>query len=536
MKSDKWRFRVAVFLSAHTACHVCALRAPADDQDGLIAVSSIDTHTAKGMVQADGQLNIGELIYTHGIQCTGESNLVFRVPHGCKRFEAWAGRDMVTPDARLRFRVFTDDDLAFDSGWVDYHGRRNRPSVNPERAMRVSVPLQDVQELHLVTNGTGRANWAEAVFVPRGRSLWADPQSPYDETLAAAPPMGWNSWNCFGHKITARIYQEIVDTVVTCGMKEVGYRYVNLDDLGDPESVPERFPDGLKPLADYAHGKGLKFGMYAQGELRLDQGIPDASRLANIGVDYLKYDYSTRRQNRELAAGIRVIGRPIVLGTSEWGKNRGWEWAAGIGAQLWRTSFDLVDKWDSHLDTNLGGLGVLKAVDQVEALGRFAGPGHWNDPDMLIVGLHGSNHSGNGCTCAEYRSHFTLWCILAAPLLAGNDLRNMDAECRNTLLNREAIAVNQDPLGVQGWRCRKLGTKEVWIKPLQGNDLAVALLNRDEQQAAIQVRWLDLDIEGPQSVRDLWAHANLGVFHSQITFDIPPHETVFLRVSPVEAK
>lgn len=532
-----------------TALITCVLYLPATNswgKDGtVIQVDTLKAVSEKNRVPPTKPLDIGHLKYAHGVQVTGNSELVYAIPEGFKRFEAWVGRDMTTPKARLRFRVFTDDTLAFDSGWCVYRGSSQNPNVNAQRAMRVSVPLAGCKQLRLVTEGVGNADWAEAVLVQEGYPLWQTPPPSPEDALAPTPPMGWNAWNSLGSKITAESYKQIVDTVVSIGMKDAGYLYITLDDLHGKEK--KTFPKGLKASADYAHSKGLKFGMYGQGELRLNQGVPNAAKLAAIGVDFFKYDYSTKRQNIQLIEDIKKTGRPIVVSTCEWGLDKPWEWAPGIGSQMWRESFDLLDRWEAKWAMNASnseihhnrGIGIINSIDLMEAMGRYTRPGQWNDPDCLVVGLHGksqtSGHIANsGCTCEEYRTQFSLYCMLATPLFASNDLRDMDEFCRETLVNKEAIAVNQDPLGVPGWRCRKLDEKEVWIKPLKGGDLAVALFNRGKEATKIEVRWIDLDIAGKYKVRDLWAHSDLGKFNSKLDLDVKSHEVRLLRLSPAK--
>ena len=192
----------------------------------------------------------------------------------------------------------------------------------------------------------------------------------------------------------------------------------------------------------------------------------------------------------------------------------------------------MLDRWYAEVDRGQG-LGLLKAADQTESLGRFAGSGRWNDPDMLMIGVHGKGHLGGGCNDTEYRTQMSLWCLLAAPLLIGCDVRHMDEAAKGILLNREVIAIDQDPLGVQGWRMRKLAEREVWMKPLEGGDLAVGLLNRGETPTVVTARWSDLDITGRHRVRDLWAKRDLGVINDKIEREVSPHETVLVRLSPV---
>ncbi|MFQ5805626.1 MAG: glycoside hydrolase family 27 protein, partial [Phycisphaerae bacterium] len=238
------------------------------------------------------------------------------------------------------------------------------------------------------------------------------------------------------------------------------------------------------------------------------------------------------RTNRKMIEAVRRTGRPIVFNVCEWGKNRPWEWGAGIDGQSWRVTYDVLDMWGAPRDHNRG-IGFMKAVDQTEVLGGFQRPGRWNDPDMLVVGLGGNGFvKGGGCSHAEYRTHFGLWCLLSAPLLAACDLRNMDAQTKATLTNPEVIALDQDPLGVPAWRAKKLAEVEVWQKPLQGGDIGVGLLNRGDKPARISARWADLHISGTYRVRDLWAKADVGEHDQAIERRVAAHEMALLRLFP----
>jgi alpha-galactosidase len=263
-----------------------------------------------------------------------------------------------------------------------------------------------------------------------------------DSPLAATPPMGWNSWNKFGCNVSEDLIRQIADAMVKSEMKDAGYQYVVIDDCwqvsrdknGNIVADPQRFPSGIKALADYVHGLGLKFGIYSDAGSKTCAGRPgglgheyqDALQYAAWGVDYLKYDWcNTTSQDAQASyANIRnaltASGRPIVLSICEWGTAKPWLWGKAVGGNLWRTTGDINDKWETKKKEPLGMLDIL---DLQEGLESFAGPGHWNDPDMLEVG-------NGGMTTPEYQAHFSLWSILAAPLMAGNDLRNMTPEIR----------------------------------------------------------------------------------------------------------
>lgn len=363
--------------------------------------------------------------------------------------------------------------------------------------------------------------------------------------LARTPPMGWNSWNKFACNIDEATVRRVADAMASNGMKDAGYQYVVVDDCwhgardegGFITYDAKRFPNGIKALADYVHAKGLKFGIYSDAGRKTCGGRPgsqgheyqDAKTYASWGVDYLKYDWcETGTRNAEeayalMADALRETGRDIVFSMCEWGTAKPWLWASAIG-NLWRTTGDITDKWDGKHDYSLG---VMRILDLNEPLHPFAGPGHWNDPDMLEVG-------NGGLTTTEYRSHFSLWALMAAPLIAGNDVANMDADTRDILLNREVIAVNQDRLGVQGRRVRDDGDLEVWSKPLADGGRAVILFNRGAEARSISVDWTELGYPATlkAKVRDLWAHKDLGRMKGRFAATAPSHGVVMVTVTP----
>ncbi len=356
--------------------------------------------------------------------------------------------------------------------------------------------------------------------------------------LALTPPMGFNNWNATGCAIDETLIRATADIFVSSGLREAGYEYVNIDDCWaeqerDPVTgryVPhrERFPSGIKALADYVHARGLKLGIYTSaGTLTCARTMPgsldheevDAQTFADWGVDYLKYDncnnegrpalerYTTMRD------ALKKTGRDIVYSICEWGQNRPWEWGADVG-HLWRTTGDINDSWTS----------MMSLLEQNAPLAPYAGPGHWNDPDMLEVG-------NGGMTGREYRSHFSLWATMAAPLLIGTDLREATPETLEILGNREVIAVDQDRLGVQGQVLRKDNGHWVMVKPLGDGDVAVTLFNQTETTATFgtTAEELGLSKRAGYAVRDLWEHRT---YESAGNFSaaVPAHGTVMYRV------
>lgn len=364
--------------------------------------------------------------------------------------------------------------------------------------------------------------------------------------LALTPPMGWNSWNKFGCDVSETLVKETADALVSSGLKDAGYEYVVIDDCwqvsreASGRIVPDaqRFPSGMKALADYVHAKGLKFGLYSDAGTGTCQKRPgskghelqDARTYAEWGVDYLKYDWCNtegmdqRDAYARMSQALRRSGRPIVFSMCEWGSSRPWLWGQGVG-HLWRSTGDIQDCWDCG--KGWGGMGVVHIIDQQAELYPYAGPGHWNDPDMLEVGNGGLNPN-------ETRAHFSFWALFAAPLMSGNDLRAMSAETLAVLSNREVIAVDQDPLGMQGRRVRDEGAKEVWMKPLADGSRAVILFNRGTETGDVAVAWDEIGLfpEGKALVRDLWKKVDVGVTQRRYETKVEPHGVVMLRITP----
>lgn len=374
---------------------------------------------------------------------------------------------------------------------------------------------------------------------------WTSVQA-HDNGLAKTPPMGWNSWNKFACNVSESLIKEMADAMVSSGMRDAGYIYLVIDDCwqidrdaqGNILPDPKRFPSGMKALADYIHSKGLKFGLYSDAGTLTCQKRPgsrgyefqDARQYAAWDVDYLKYDWcSTSTQNAPASYSIMrdallKAGRPIVFSICEWGTAKPWLWAKDVG-NLWRTTGDIQDCWDCKRDW--GGMGVVHILDLQDGLESYAGPGHWNDPDMLEVG-------NGGMSTTEYRSHFSLWCLLSAPLMAGNDLRSMSSEIKEILTNREVIAIDQDPLGMQGRRVYRSGEQEVWSKQLADGGRAVVLFNRGAQEKQMSVAWTDIGYPRYLSanVRDLWAHKDLGKINGSYTATVPSHGVVMVTIKP----
>ena len=359
---------------------------------------------------------------------------------------------------------------------------------------------------------------------------------PYNG-LAKTPPMGWNSWNKFAGRIDDATVRGIADAMASSGMKDAGYVYINIDDTWEAGrdaqgniQTNKKFPD-MKALADYVHKKGLKLGIYSSPGPNTCAGYEgsygheeqDARTYAAWGIDYLKYDWCGARTlytDEEMPAiyqkmgdALLKTGRPIVYSLCQYGRLDVWKWGADVGGNLWRTTGDIRDTWDS-----MTGIGFRQ-----NALAEFAKPGHWNDPDMLEIG-------NGGMTDTEYRTHMSLWAMLAAPLLAGNDLRSMTPATLAILTNREVIAVDQDKLGKQGKQVWKAGEQEIWTRPLSGGATAVAVFNRGKDEAKVSVKWADLGIVKKKVVRDLWLHQDIDTAGTDYAVTVPGHGVVMLRV------
>ena len=376
--------------------------------------------------------------------------------------------------------------------------------------------------------------------------LSAAPLAAGSQALAPTPPMGWNSWNHFRDKVDDATIRRMADTMASSGMRDAGYVYINIDDTWEGDRDAQgfirpnaKFPD-MKALADYVHSKGLKLGIYsspgaktcAKYEGSLGHEVQDAQTYAAWGIDYLKYDLCGLRDEMKAAPSpaaahkimvdayikmrdaLRSTGRPIVYSLCQYGEDAVWEWGASVGGNLWRTTGDISDNYTRMSDIGFGQAG----------LAPFAGPGHWNDPDMLEVGNGKMNDE-------EYRTHMSLWAILAAPLLAGNDLANMTPGTVSLLTNKDVIAVDQDSLGKQGDRIYTEGPVEVWSKPLSGGALAVGIFNRHQKALTAHVDFTKLGFTGNVQARDLWEHKDLGALPAKYDVEIPAHGVLMLRVT-----
>jgi alpha-galactosidase len=385
--------------------------------------------------------------------------------------------------------------------------------------------------------GLGAPAFAQMAFKPRPAN-----------GLAQTPPMGWNSWNKFGCDIDEAKLRAQADALVATGMKAAGYEYLVIDDCwhgardehGDIQPDAKRFPSGIKALSDYVHSKGLKFGIYSDVGNGTCQDRPgsrghefqDAAQYARWGVDYLKYDWcnaedlNARAAYATMADALRATGRPIVFSICEWGAHQPWKWGKEVGGNLWRTSFDIWDHWQGRGNHGVW-MGALDIADHQDGLEAFAGPGHWNDPDMLEVG-------NGGMSDVEYRSHFALWAMMAAPLMAGNDLSAMTPQTLAILNAPGIIAIDQDPLGTAAHRVRKTPEEDVWVRPLAKGGFAVLLLNRSDAPRRISAKAQEV---GPGSlksyrVRDAWTGKISSAADETLTAQLAPHASTVFVLSP----
>ena len=354
--------------------------------------------------------------------------------------------------------------------------------------------------------------------------------------LAPTPPMGWMTWNMFKGDISEQLIKETADAMVESGLRDAGYKYVFIDDLwqGGRDNRnniipdPKKFPNGIKALADYVHSKGLKLGIYSDaaqltcGGCTASYGFEeqDARTFASWGVDYLKYDYcnapedsaTARLRYKTMADALSKSGRDIVLGICEWGQRNGEEWCEHVGGQLWRTSSDVRDMWKDIV--NQGGVGILDIINVTAPLSKQVRHGQWPDMDMLVVGLNGkggpsSDLGGVGCTYTEYQTQMSMWCMMSSVLALSNDLRHLTPEDKRILLNKEIIAIDQDPLGKAAERVVNEAGHQVFVRPLANGSHAVAILNSGDKAQRLSVSFKQLGLTGKYTVRDVWQHRDI---------------------------
>lgn len=385
--------------------------------------------------------------------------------------------------------------------------------------------------------------------------------------LAPTPPMGFMTWNYFGLDIHENDIKTLADAMVETGLRDLGYNYIFIDDgwQGGRDNKnniiadPAKFPSGMKSLVDYVHTKGMKIGIYSDAApltcggytASLNFEEQDAKTFAAWGFDYLKYDYcgapadwqTAISRYERMAKALQNSGRDIAFGICEWGDRSPWLWARKAGGHLWRTTADVRDKWKSHAPAGSAphelhgyGAGILDILEINAGLDKYAGPNGWNDPDMLVVGLYGKKGApstdlgGAGCTDTEYQSQMSLWCLMAAPLMITCDVRNMNEATKRILTNKDIIAIDQDPLGIQAERKLKTDLLQIFVKPLSNGDVALGILNTSDQEQTTEVNPETLGIFNKRKAKDLWSGQTMKT-GKRIKVKMAAHETKVFRLS-----
>lgn len=380
--------------------------------------------------------------------------------------------------------------------------------------------------------------------------------------LAQTPPMGWSSWNYYGDRINEKIIMDTIDKMVSSGLRDAGYIYINIDDgwqkhKGSRTDYPltydeKKFPRGIKYIADYAHKNGMKLGIYSGPGKSTCAGYvgseghetEDAAMFAAWGIDHLKYDSCCSHQQasqavmktvfNEMSQALKATGRPVVYHACHCGWQNIWQWGAKVGANQWRIGQDISDDFNYPGNRENYYFDVLDMIDRGVGLEKYSGKGHWNDYDMLIIGLHGHSKElvGTGASDTEYRTHFSMWSILSSPLLIGANLDDLTAEDLATLKNKEIIALNQDALGLQAKRYVSNGDLQIFAKPLADGSWAVALLNRSGQTATMTLNiHQDLDLPWKKTlVRDLWQHRDVATVEDSYSTEVQSHEAKMLII------
>ena len=379
------------------------------------------------------------------------------------------------------------------------------------------------------------------------------------KALASTPPMGWNSWNTFGHNINESVVRETADALVSSGLRDVGYKYIVIDDCwsikdrrdgnGDLIADPKKFPNGIKALADYVHEKGFKIGIYSDAADKTCAGYPgslgfedqDAALWASWGIDFLKYDYcnaplfdqaiAIERYTR-MGEALRNSGREFLFSLCEWGNQSPHLWGRQVGGHMWRVSGDVFDSWINIHMEGWHSIGIDVSIDIAQEVHAHGGPGGWNDLDMLVVGLKGKGQiHGNGMSFLEYQTHMSFWVMACSPLMIGCDVRQLDLDTAALLTNREVLDVNQDSLGVPARRVKQIGTCDIWIKPLADSSTAVAVINRGSRGADVVLHARDIGLlDTPKLARNLWLGQEIADFKAETPLLVKPHETILLKV------
>ncbi len=378
--------------------------------------------------------------------------------------------------------------------------------------------------------------------------------------IASTPPMGWNSWNTFGHNVNESVIRETADALISSGLKDYGFNYIVIDDCwsikdkrdgnGDLIADPEKFPNGIKALADTVHEKGFKLGIYSDAAEKTCSGYPgsygfedqDAQLWAGWGIDFLKYDYCNAPQEQSVAMeryarmgeALRNTGREFLYSLCEWGNQSPHLWARKVGGHMWRVSGDVYDSWINIWLNTWYSIGVDVSIDIANEVHEYGGPGGWNDLDMLVVGLKGKGQiAGSGMSFVEYQTHMSVWCMACSPLMIGCDIRKLDSDTASLLMNRAVLDINQDALGIPARRVRQIGQCEIWTKPLADKSVAVSVINRSSRPEDVTVKARDIAmLNAPKLARNLWTQEDIADFKNDFIQRVQPHETVLLKVIP----
>jgi alpha-galactosidase len=420
-------------------------------------------------------------------------------------------------------------------------GAQGRRTIYDGSYSNGTLSMHTLNSHGATVKGVAERTTREASLPPARLPLPALHDVP-DNRLARTPPMGWNSWNKFAGRVDDATVRAMADAMVSSGMSKLGYTYINIDDTWEGgrdaagNIVPNKKFPNMKALADYVHSKGLKIGIYSSPGPKTCAGyegsygheLQDARTYAAWGIDYLKYDlcsarsiYGTTQQDiqglyQKMGEVLQSTGRPIVFSLCEYGDADVWKWGAKTGGNLWRTTGDIHDSW-ARMDS-IG-------FSQID-IAPYQRVGHWNDPDMLEVGNGGMNTD-------EYRTHMSLWSMLSAPLIAGNDLRSMSEDTKSILMNADVIAIDQDPQAKPVELLSQDGKVEVLWRHLHDGSIAVGIFNRGEELAQGGFAWssLKLGSAGKLRVRDLWKHEPVAVNGDRFVGSVPPHGVILLRVS-----
>ncbi len=379
-------------------------------------------------------------------------------------------------------------------------------------------------------------------------------------SIALTPLMGWNSWNTFGHNINEAVVRETADALISTGLKDHGYSYIVIDDCwsvkdrrdgnGDLIADPEKFPNGIKALADYVHDKGSQLGIYSDAAEKTCGGYlgslgfedQDAHLWASWGIDFLKYDYchaplfdqaiAIERYTR-MGEALRHSGREFLYSLCEWGNQAPHLWARSVGGHSWRVSGDVYDSWVNLQLSEWQPLGIDTSIDIAQDVHAYGGPGGWNDLDMLVVGLKGKGQiAGTGMSFVEYQTHMSLWVMACSPLMIGCDIRSLDSDTASLLMNREVLDLNQDVLGIPAERVKRIGPCEIWTKRLADKSLAVSVINRGSRTEEITVKARDIGLlDTPKLARNLWTGQDIADFKVDLPITVAAHQTILLKVT-----